>query len=255
VLEERESSEHAFEVIPAIDLRGGAVVRLAQGRFDRQRVYSTDPAAVARGFARAGARTIHVVDLDAAVSGGGRSTAVLEAIAAAVAGSDRAPRIQAAGGIRDAETAAATLNAGANRVVLGTAALRDPAFVANLVDRHGPDHVAVALDVRDGAAVGDGWVETAGTASLDVAARSLVDAGVTTFIVTAIDRDGLLGGPDLALLRRVLELTGRDVIASGGIASIDDLRRVRDAGCAGAIVGRAIYDGAIDLRDAIAALA
>jgi phosphoribosylformimino-5-aminoimidazole carboxamide ribotide isomerase len=144
------------------------------------------------------------------------------------------------------------LAAGAARVVVGTAALRDPEFVAALVERHGSDAVVAALDVRDGLALGEGWRPGAPGVRAEEAMLGLAAAGAHWFAATAIDRDGLLGGPDLDLLGRLLRLDAGAVIASGGVSTIDDLRRVRDAGCAGAIVGRAVYEGRLDLAAAIA---
>jgi phosphoribosylformimino-5-aminoimidazole carboxamide ribotide isomerase len=243
-----------FEIYPAIDLRAGRVVRLRQGDFTREQVYDDDPAAVAARFSEAGAAWIHVVDLDGARDGRRRqepSVAAIVAAVQAVASADRRPRLQVAGGIRTAETVADLLASGADRVVLGTAALRDPRVVAAAIDRHGADRIAVALDVRDDVAIGDGWAPGAAGLPVERAIETLSNAGVRTFTVTAIDRDGILGGPDLGLLVRALDLADGDVIASGGIASLDDLLEVRRIGCRGAIVGRAIYDGRIDLAEAI----
>jgi phosphoribosylformimino-5-aminoimidazole carboxamide ribotide isomerase len=247
-----------FELLPAIDLRGGRVVRLEQGAFDRERVYGDDPAATATAFAQAGAPWIHVVDLDGARTGERQNDAALARIVAALrdAGDERGQtRIQAAGGLRDADAVARVLAAGADRVVLGTAALADPRLVADAIDRHGTDRIAVALDVRDGRALGDGWTADARGRDLDEAVRTLGDVGVGTFVVTAIARDGLLGGPDLDLLRSVVDASPAAVIASGGIASIDDLLAVREIGCAGAIVGRALYDGRVSLPAALSSVA
>jgi phosphoribosylformimino-5-aminoimidazole carboxamide ribonucleotide (ProFAR) isomerase len=146
------------------------------------------------------------------------------------------------------------LAAGASRVVLGTAALRDDGFLAAQVAAHGPGRIAVALDIRDGEAVGNGWAAEAGGVEWRRALANVEAAGVRTVIVTAIARDGLLGGPDLALMRDVIEATAAAVIASGGIRSVADLAAVRAAGCEGAIVGRAIHDGTLDLAAALAAL-
>jgi len=240
--------------MPAIDVRGGRVVRLEQGAFDRERTYGDDPAGVATAFAADGARWIHVVDLDGARSGSRTDEGTLQAIIRAARDAGQGTRIQAAGGIRDDADVRRVLGAGAARVVLGTAALRDPALVATLIDRHGPAAIAVALDVRDGQALGDGWVDGAGGPTVDDAIERLAESGVATFVVTAIARDGLLGGPDLDLLGRVLASTHAAVIASGGIATIADLVAVRDLGCSGAIVGRALYEGRFTLPEALAAL-
>ena len=240
-----------FAVIPAIDLRGGRVVRLQEGDFDREQFYGESPPDVAATFAAAGARWIHVVDLDGARAGERRQSDVIGAIRQTLPG---AVQLQVGGGIRSAQAITDTLAAGADRVVLGTAAVEDPGLVRDAIERHGSDRVAVALDVRDGLAIGRGWVRGAPGEAVEGTIASLEGMGVTTLVVTAIDRDGLLGGPDLALLARVLDQTDADVIASGGISTIEDLRAAQAIGCSGAIVGRALYDGRIQLADALAAV-
>ncbi|HEX5014662.1 MAG TPA: 1-(5-phosphoribosyl)-5-[(5-phosphoribosylamino)methylideneamino] imidazole-4-carboxamide isomerase [Candidatus Limnocylindrales bacterium] len=240
-----------FDVIPAIDLSGRCVVRLEQGDFERRTLFSDDPRSVARGFAAAGARWLHVVDLDGARAGAPRHLETVQAIASAAGGDTR---IEAAGGIRSANDVAAVLAAGARRVVFGTAAITNPALVRSTIETHGPNAVAVAVDVRDGAAVGDAWRPGGWMRPADDLIRTLADAGVTLFEVTAIDRDGLLGGPDLALLESLVRIGRGGVIASGGIRGLHDVRATRNVGCVGAIVGRAIYDGTFDLAPAIAAL-
>ncbi len=239
-------------ILPAIDLRDGRVVRLRQGDFARERVYAEDPLAVAAGFAAAGAEWIHVVDLDGARAGERRQASTIAAVVAAFEGNG--PQFQVAGGLRTSEDIANVLATGVDRVVIGTAALGDSAFVGAAIERHGPDRIAIALDIRDGQAVGDGWVPgAAGVPMADALAR-LAAVGATVFAVTAIERDGLLGGPDLALLEACVNQTGAGVLASGGIRSIADLEAVRRLGCVGAIVGRAIYDGSLDLESAIVAM-
>jgi phosphoribosylformimino-5-aminoimidazole carboxamide ribotide isomerase len=239
-----------FEVLPAIDIREGRVVRLRQGDFDQETSYSDDPVAVAVGFAASGAAWLHVVDLDGARSGVPVHTPIIGAIAAAVGGE---VRVEAAGGLRTADAARSILASGAARVVVGTAALRDPTFAGTLVEEHGPERVAVAIDVRDGRAVGSGWVASSpGPDALDAIAV-LADKGVTTFEVTAIDRDGLMQGPDLDLLQRAVSLGRGRIIASAGITSTTDIAAVGAIGCAGAIIGRALYEGQLSLRDALSA--
>jgi phosphoribosylformimino-5-aminoimidazole carboxamide ribotide isomerase len=238
-----------FELFPAIDLRGGQVVRLTQGDFARETAYASDPLAVALGHVAAGARWLHVVDLDGARSGVPAQTEAVDRIVAAAAGAS--VRVQVAGGLRTAETVRSALDRGAARVVIGTAAIHDPAFAGGLVEEHGPEWIVVALDVRDGLALGEGWRIGALGPPVDDALRSLADVGVTTFAVTAIDRDGLLGGPDLELLGRLVALGRGAIIASGGVSSIDDILAVRDLGCGGAILGRALYEGRLDLRAAL----
>jgi len=239
-----------FDILPAIDLRGGRVVRLRQGDFAQETAYSDDPAAVARGFVAAGVNWIHVVDLDAAKTGEASNRTAIEAIQAAVG--DRV-RVEVAGGLRDDPSVAAVLASGAMRAVIGTAALRDPGFAGRLVSRHGADRIVVAIDVRDGQAVGQGWAPGAVAVDATQAIDRLANAGITTFEVTAIDRDGLLGGPDLALYGQLVALRRGAIIASGGIASLEDVVAVQTAGCSGSIIGRALYEGRIDLEAALAA--
>jgi len=246
----REGLTSEFELLPAIDLVGGRVVRLEQGDFERETSFSTDPVSVATGFADGGATWVHVVDLDGARSGQPAHGEVLRAIVAALA---PRVRIELAGGLRTVEAVEEALSAGAARAVIGTAALRDPAVAAAAVAAYGPDRIAVALDVRDGLAVGEGWRAGAPGMRAGEAMRRLADAGVVTFEVTSIVRDGLLGGPDLVLLGELVEIGRGRIIASGGVASVEDIEAVRRLGCAGAIVGRALYDGSLDLRAAIAA--
>jgi phosphoribosylformimino-5-aminoimidazole carboxamide ribotide isomerase len=243
-----------FVLMPAIDLRGGRVVRLQQGDFARATVFGDDPAAAAAAFVEAGARWLHVVDLDGARAGEPRQMDHVARIADAAAAVDTRAAVEAAGGIRSTASIDAGLASGARRVVLGTAALRDPGLVRAAVDRHGSNAIAVALDVRDGIAVGDAWGAGAAGQPPELVIESIADAGVETFEVTAIDRDGLLGGPDLALLQRLVGVGAGRVVASGGIRGLDDVLAVRELGCAGAIVGRALYDGTFDLRAALTAL-
>jgi phosphoribosylformimino-5-aminoimidazole carboxamide ribotide isomerase len=173
---------------------------------------------------------------------------IIERIVGAVAATTS---VEVSGGLRTPGDVADVLHAGAARAVVGTAALADPAFVGGLVARHGPERIVVALDVRDGRAVGEAWRSDDGSVPVDGLLAASARSGVATFEVTAIDRDGLLGGPDLDLLRRLVDLGHGAVIASGGIATIDDLAAVRAIGCAGAIVGRALYEGRLDLRSAL----
>ncbi len=242
-----------FQLYPAIDVRGGRVVRLRQGDFAREQVYGDDPVEVARGFRAAGARWVHVVDLDGARSGeraiGDRQLRDLVAEMRQADGGRT--NIQTGGGLRSVEDIAAVLDAGVARAILGTAALRDQAFVRGAIARFGAERIAVALDVRNDTAVGEGWVGGATAVPIAELLRDLGAAGVATLVVTSIDRDGLLDGPDLGLLESVVGRTSAGVIASGGVASLGDLDAIRAIGCAGAIVGRALYDGAIDLAEAI----
>lgn len=239
-----------FDILPAIDLRGGRVVRLEQGDFTRETAFSDDPVAVARRFADAGAQWLHVVDLDAARGGASSNGEVIRAIVGAV-GSRLA--VEIAGGLRTTAAVADTLATGAWRAVVGTAALADPEFARALVAKYGADRIAVALDVRDGLAIGHGWREGAPGTPVELALASLADVGVQVFEVTAIDRDGTHGGPDLALYGRLLATGRGSIIASAGISSVEDIAAVRDVGCSGAIIGRALYDGRLSIEDALRA--
>ena len=237
-----------FQLLPAIDLLGGMVVRLAEGDFDSQTVYGDDPTEFARSFAAEGARWIHIVDLDGAREGARRQTELIARIVDAAGG---AVACEAAGGLRDEAAVAAVLEAGAARAVVGTAALHDPAFVERLVARFGSERIAVALDVRDGIAVGQGWVRGVAGVPVGEALATMADRGARTFIVTAIERDGLLRGPNLELLGRMVRLGRGEIIASAGVSSLSDVVGVRAIGCAGAIIGRALYEERLDLGEAL----
>ncbi len=238
-----------MDLYPAIDLRDGRCVRLYQGDYDAETVYGDDPVAQARLFADAGAPWVHVVDLDAARTGEPRNRHHVAAVARAIP-----VPVQTGGGVRDEAAADALLEAGVARVVLGTAALEDPALVRRLAARA---PVAVGLDARGRDVAVRGWEEGSGRDLLDVA-RSYEDAGVAALVVTEIGRDGTLEGPDLDGLAAVLEAVEVAVIASGGVGSLDDLRVLAalDVGgrrLSGAIVGRAIYEGAFTVAEALVA--
>ncbi|MHB1534105.1 MAG: 1-(5-phosphoribosyl)-5-[(5-phosphoribosylamino)methylideneamino]imidazole-4-carboxamide isomerase [Acidimicrobiales bacterium] len=234
-------------VFPAIDLRGGRCVRLVEGDFAKETVYGDDPVAVARRFAAEGAAWIHVVDLDAARTGEPVNRDLVTAIAEAV----RVP-VQSGGGIRCVTDAEALLDGGIARVVLGTAAVEDPSLVAALASRW-PGRVAVGVDHRGGEVRLRGWVHGAGRRVLEVV-NEAVAAGAAAAIVTDISRDGRLVGPDVEGLARLVEATGgAPLVASGGVASLDDLRRLAGAGVVGVIVGKALYEGSFTLAEAIVA--
>ncbi|MCA1693212.1 MAG: 1-(5-phosphoribosyl)-5-[(5-phosphoribosylamino)methylideneamino]imidazole-4-carboxamide isomerase [Acidimicrobiales bacterium] len=240
-----------FDLYPAIDLRDGRCVRLYQGDYGRESAYGTDPVAVAVGFAAAGARWLHVVDLDAARTGEPRNRPVIAAIAAAVSPSGMA--VQAGGGVRDQASAEALFAAGVERVVLGTAAVEQPELVRSLAAEH---PVAVGLDARNGEVAVRGWTERSGMTVTDLLVE-YEDAGVAAVVVTEIERDGTLAGPDVDGLAAVLEATGLDVIASGGVGSLADLEVLvtlqasNSRRLAGAIVGKALHDGIFSLREAM----
>ena len=236
----------------AVDVRGGRCVRLRQGDYGAETVYDDDPVARAVQMAEQGAGWVHVVDLDGARSGRPDNAEVVAAIAGAVP-----VPVQAGGGVRSIETAEAWFAAGVERVVLGTAALRDPALVRQLA---GSRRVAVGLDARAGEVATDGWLQGSGRSVLDVA-RSFATDGVDAFVVTDISRDGTLDGPDVRGLVEVLDTTGVDVIASGGVGRLGDLWALagiegRDGRrLSGAIVGTALYERRFTVAEAVAALA
>jgi phosphoribosylformimino-5-aminoimidazole carboxamide ribotide isomerase len=240
-----------MDLFPAIDLRGGRCVRLYQGDYGRETVYGDDPVAQARSFEDAGAPWIHVVDLDAARSGRPENRDAVAAIAAAV----DVP-VQTGGGVRDAAAAAGLLRAGVSRVVIGTAALEQPDLVREIA---ADQRVAVGLDVRGREVAVRGWEEGSGRDVVDVVGE-FADAGVEAVVVTQILRDGTLEGPDVEGLALMLESTAIEVVASGGVgtlAHLEELRRLRvgDRTLAGVIVGRALYEGAFSLTEALAVCA
>jgi phosphoribosylformimino-5-aminoimidazole carboxamide ribotide isomerase len=234
-----------FEVIPAIDLRAGRVVRLLQGDYDRETVFSDDPVATAERWVAAGATRLHLVDLDGAAAGCPVNRMAVRAIQAAVG-----VPIQLGGGLRTIETVEAVIADGVDRAIVGTAAIEDPAFLREAGARFG-GRVALALDARDGVVAVRGWREASGRTVAELA-RAAREAGVGWLVVTDIIHDGTHGGTNLATLEVAQRESGLPVIAAGGIASLDHLREVRATGAAGAIVGRAIYDGTLDLRAALA---
>ena len=235
-----------IDLYPAIDLLGGRVVRLRQGDYADETVYGDDPVAVARGFAASGARWIHVVDLDAARSGDAVNRPVVAAIAAAVAG---IAKVQTGGGVRSIDDARELADAGVARVVMGSAAVSNPALVAAASDLVA---VAVGLDHRNGDVAVHGWTEGSGLA-LDDAYALFPTADV--FVITDIGRDGMLVGPDLDGLARSAELAGAPVIASGGVSSLDDVVALTGiANLGGVITGKALYEGRFTVREALDAL-
>lgn len=234
-----------FDVIPAIDLKGGQAVRLVQGDFDQATVFGDDPPAVARRWAESGAGRLHVVDLDGSKAGAPAQLEVVRAIVQAV----EIP-VQLGGGLRSIEQVEAAFDAGLERVILGTAAVEDPAFLDAALARFG-ERIVGGIDARDGQVAVRGWVDTSGRDALDLA-RDLARRGVKTIISTDIGRDGMLEGPNVDALARMVEAVPEvAVIASGGVSDLGDLVALAEVGAAGAIVGKALYTGAIDLELAI----
>jgi phosphoribosylformimino-5-aminoimidazole carboxamide ribotide isomerase len=237
------------DLFPAIDIRHGRVVRLSQGEATRQTVYGDDPVAVAERFAQEGASWIHVVDLDRAF-GNGENLTLVRRILASVGWR---LRVQLGGGLRTLERVQEGLALGASRVVVGTAAAVDPTIVPAVLAAVGADRVAVGIDARDGHVAIRGWTETS-TLAAEALARRVAGEGVRTVIYTDVARDGMLAGPDLDGARR-LQASGVAIVASGGVAGLNDIHAARDAGLAGVIVGRALYEGRFRLPEALEAAA
>jgi phosphoribosylformimino-5-aminoimidazole carboxamide ribotide isomerase len=237
----------AVILFPAIDLKNGEAVRLQQGDMARATVFNRDPAAQARAFEQQGFEYLHLVDLDGAFAGRPVNAAAVERILAAV----RIPA-QLGGGIRDRATIDAWLGKGVARVIIGTAAVRDPALVKEASRAH-PGRIAVGLDARDGKVAVEGWVQTSELAALELA-RRFEDAGVAALVYTDVSRDGMLKGLNLDATIALAEKVSIPVIASGGLASLDDVRALLAPPAkrlAGAVVGRALYDGRIDAAEAL----
>jgi phosphoribosylformimino-5-aminoimidazole carboxamide ribotide isomerase len=238
-------------LFPAIDLKDGQCVRLKLGDMAQATVFNDDPAAQAREFAEEGFEWLHLVDLNGAFAGRPVNASAVEAILAAT----DVP-VQLGGGLRDLATVETWLSKGIRRVILGTAAIRDPGFVRKAC-RLFPGRVAVAVDARDGKVAAAGWAETTDVSASELAGR-FEDAGVAAIVYTDIDRDGMLRGLNVEATLRLAQATAIPVIASGGLASLDDIRRLLEPDCAileGAVCGRALYDGRLDGREALRLIA
>ncbi len=233
-----------MELWPAIDLRGGRCVRLLQGDYDRETVFGEDPVAVARGFAAAGARRLHLVDLDGAREGEPVQAGLVQRIVEAVG-----LPCQVGGGVRSAATVAAYLAAGVARVVVGSLAIEDAETFAAIAGAH-PGRIVLGLDARDGLVAVRGWRETSTLRAVDVARRH-AGLPLAAVVFTDIATDGTLSGPNLPALRDMVAATRLPVVASGGIASLADIADVVTTGAAGCIVGKAIYTGAVPLPAAV----
>ena len=238
-----------MEIIPAIDLRQGQVVRLNQGDFNRQTTFSDDPRKVAQGFVDAGATRIHVVDLDGALEGGPKQSGIYGALAR-----DISVPLEVGGGFRAEEHVATALDAGVGRVVLGTAAIANPHMVDQVIQKHGADRIVVGLDANSGKVAVSGWTETTDIDATDLMTQ-MYELGVRRFVFTDIARDGTLTEPNFdsiaVMVQHGIALGDGRIIASGGIGERDHLRRLANLGAEAAIVGMAIYRGTIDLAEAV----
>jgi phosphoribosylformimino-5-aminoimidazole carboxamide ribotide isomerase len=241
----------SFIVYPAIDIRGGKCVRLVQGDYNQETVYNVNPLEVALEWQEQGAQWIHTVDLDGAKAGRPVNHELIGRIAQAV----RIP-VQTGGGLRTEEDVDRLLSLGVSRVILGTAAIENRAFVHEVLRKHGGDKVAIGLDCRNGYVATRGWLETSEVLAADLA-KELAEYGARTFIFTDIARDGMMAGPNVDAIVRLAQESKQTVIASGGVSRFEDLANLahhaRD-GVGGAIVGKALYTGSIVLRDALAKL-
>ena len=236
-----------MEVIPAIDLKSGRCVRLYQGDYRRETVYSEDPVATALLWQEQGAPRLHLVDLDGAADGRPGNLEILSRIIRGLS-----IPVQVGGGIRDEKTAQVLLAAGADRVVLGTAAVEQPSLVEALCLGYGADRIVVAIDARDGQVAIKGWKEQSAVSALNLA-RQMASLGVTRLLYTDISRDGTLTQPNVEANAALVRDTGMAVLASGGVTAVEHLRLLAGAGVEGAILGRALYDGVITLPEAMAA--
>ena len=234
-------------VIPAVDIRNGKAVRLEQGRADRETVYDEDPVRAARRWADGGAKRIHVVDLDGAFEGRPRNLALTLAIVK----SCRGVEVEAGGGLRSQEAVKGLLHAGAARCVIGTRAAEDRAFLAALAAAH-PGRICLGLDARNGMVVTKGWVEVRKLRAVDLLA-ALAELPLAEVIYTDVERDGMLEGPNFARLQEILAGSRFPVIASGGVATLADIGRLREMGCFGCIIGKALFDGRLILKEALQA--
>jgi phosphoribosylformimino-5-aminoimidazole carboxamide ribotide isomerase len=234
-------------IIPAVDIKNGKCVRLLQGRMDDETVYSDDPAAMAAKWARLGARMIHVIDLDGAFAKSPQNMASIQRILQAV----NVP-IQLGGGIRNEKTVHQYLDIGVKRVIIGTEAIKKPAFVKKVCKSH-PQQVVVAIDARNGQVAIDGWTQTTRVDAIDLA-RQFEDCGVGAINFTDIQRDGMQRGPNVEATRNLAEAVSIPVVASGGVSSIKDVEALlplQDCGVVGVIIGKALYSGALDLKAAL----
>jgi len=237
----------AFQVIPAIDIRGGKAVRLRQGRAEEATVFSDSPIGVAKRFAAEGATMLHVVDLDGAFTG---QPVNFEGIRRIVSGTE--VPVQVGGGVRNFNIAARYLGAGVSRIILGTSIVRNPEEVLRITKAY-PGKVAAGIDAKDGFVAIRGWVEVTGLNAVELA-RQMEKSGIACFIYTDIARDGMMAGPNFASIREFARGLSTPVIASGGVSGIDDveeLRKMEPDGVAGVVIGRAMYDGSLSLAEVL----
>ncbi len=233
-----------MKIFPAIDLRGGKVVRLCEGDYDRMTVYSNDPLSICHSFHEAGAEYLHVVDLDGAKDGTTENFEVIKKLVL-----DGSLKVEVGGGIRNEETIKKYVDIGVLRVILGTVAVTSPEFVKEMAEKYG-DKIAVGVDIKNGMVATHGWTKVSELECFDFC-RKMADYGVKTIICTDISKDGLLSGTNLELYKKLNEKFSLDIVASGGVSSLEDVKALSEMNTYGAILGKALYTGKIDLAKAI----
>ncbi|MGJ9385142.1 1-(5-phosphoribosyl)-5-[(5-phosphoribosylamino)methylideneamino]imidazole-4-carboxamide isomerase [Salipaludibacillus neizhouensis] len=237
-----------FIIYPAIDIRGGKCVRLLQGDYDQETIYGDSPFSMAKSFQEKGATWIHMVDLDGAKKGEPVNHEVVMKAA-----KELSAKIQIGGGIRGPKDVEAYLEAGVSRVILGSSAISDPAFVKEMLRKYGGEKIAIGIDARDGFVATHGWLETSKVKAEELGIE-LANQGAETFIMTDISRDGMMSGPNVEAIANLGKATGKNVIASGGVSSMEDVKQLvarKNEGISGAIIGKALYTGHIPLEEAI----
>ncbi len=230
-------------IFPAIDIQNGNCVRLRKGVASDSTVYGTDPIEMAKKWEREGAQYLHVVDLDGAFEGSGQNTAAIRGICAALS-----IPVEVGGGIRTEAAVKAHLDNGVTRVIIGSAAVENPSFAIDMAAKYGADHIAVSIDAKGNMATTHGWVDGSGKEVIPFA-KELVAAGVSTIIYTDISRDGMLTGPNFDMLGKLQEIPNISLIASGGMSSADDLRKLKAMGLYGAICGKALYENRVTMEE------
>lgn len=234
-----------MRLYPAIDIKNGQCVRLTRGDFNAVEIYSTNPAEIAKSFEEQGAEFIHVVDLDAALAGHTVNEAVIRKIVESVS-----IPVQTGGGIRTPQDVEAKLNMGLARVIIGTKAVENPDFVREMVEKYGPDKIVVGIDAKNGNVAVSGWEKVSEVNAVELA-LSMKKIGVKTIVYTDINRDGMLSGPNFEYTEKMVRETGLDIIASGGVSTVEDLEKLVKTDVEGAIIGKAIYEKKINLKEAL----
>lgn len=234
-----------MRLYPAIDMKDGHCVRLKQGQFDQVKVYSDSPARIAALWEEKGASFLHLVDLDGALKGRSVNAGCIREIVSTI----KIP-VELGGGIRSLKDMEEVLNLGVYRVIVGTKAVENPELLREAVKQFGAEHIAAGIDAKDGLVAIQGWEQVSGISAMELALK-MKEYGVQTIIYTDISRDGMLSGPNVAATKALHDATGLDIIASGGVSCMEDLHRIHEAGIHGAIMGKALYEGRIDLAEAV----